>query len=106
LLDHLGRQLRGERREAAEAVLLPAGDERSNAVLVGDGGPSPREREAATGALRAPRDRPDRRGAAAVAERTGETWQPGGAGAADDRAGPGAQEATPRQEELQHGRQR
>ena len=105
---HLGpRQLSGdlvrrERGEAAQAMLLPARDDRANAGVVGHGRACGCERQPAAGALRAAPNRPGRRRSAALAERRLQAGQRAETRGADLRAGPSAREAALRQQQVEH----
>jgi hypothetical protein len=87
--------------EAAQAVLLPGGDEGANSRVVLDGGARGGEREPPAGALPATLDRPNDGRPAASAERPREPGQQRGAAAAKGGAREGADDAPPRQEQVQ-----
>lgn len=99
--NHLHNKLPRHLGEATEAALLPCPDERGRRGRVRDGGACTREREASSGALRAPRDRPRGGRAAASAERRLELVQRAATLAADDlpRRARGAAGRTTRREE-------
>jgi hypothetical protein len=71
--ERLGNGVRSFGGQRAEPVLLPRPDKPANALVVGDRGAGGDEREAAAGALAAPRHRPRGRSTAAVAERRAES---------------------------------
>ena len=96
--DDVGRR----RREAPQPVLLPAGDDRAHAVVVGDRRARRRESEPSAGALRTAAHRPRGRRATAFAERRPDARQRLEARDAHDRAAPSADEASHRQQQLEH----
>jgi hypothetical protein len=94
--------LGGRRGDPTEAVLLPAGDDQANALVVGDRRPRGRERDAAVRALRTALHRPGRRAPAALAQRWLDARQRLETRGADQGAAPAAREAPLRKQELEH----
>jgi hypothetical protein len=89
------------RCEPAQAAFLPAADDPPHRFVVLDGGAGGREREPAAGALAAPRDRPDGRGAAPGAERRDDRGQPVPAAVAELRPGIAAGKTALREEKVE-----
>src|SRR5690242_4401612 len=89
--------------QPAEPAVLPGGDEGAHGVLVNDRRPRLPEREAAAGAVAAAADRPGRRSAAAVAERRLDPREEREAPLAELRAALGADHASLREQQLEHG---
>jgi hypothetical protein len=88
--------------QAPQPVLLPAGDDAPDAIVVDQRRACGRERDPPSRALGAAIDGPRGRGAAALAERRHETRQRFEALAADCRARPPAGEASLREEQFEH----
>jgi hypothetical protein len=97
----VGDELRGQRGDPAQAALLPAADEPPDGVVVLDGRPRGRERQPPARALAAPRDRPDGRSSAALADRRDDDRKPVAAPVAQLRPGLAAGEASLREEQIE-----
>src|SRR5262245_35599639 len=89
-----------DRREVAEAALLPGADEPADVLVVRDGGTGRGEREAAAGALSAPLDGPGGRSAAAVAPGRGQPREGVAAGPAQLLSGGVADDAAHGQDQV------
>jgi len=88
--------------EPAQTAFLPGGYDRSQPIVVGQGRTGLREGESPARALATTLNRPGRRCAAALAERRLDAAERRGAAVADLRSGKKAEEASLRQEEVEH----
>ena len=93
--------LRGQCGQSAQSSFLPGRDEGSDVALVDESGFGGRERQPPARALTAAGNGPDRRGAAALAERRHDRRQGVSATLAEQRAGPPTREAALREEEIE-----
>jgi hypothetical protein len=88
--------------EPAQTTLLPGGDDRAQAVVVGQCRPGAREREPSARTLGTTPDRPGGRRAAALAEGQLDAAERGGAAVANLGAGKKAEQTALRQEQIEH----
>ena len=88
--------------EPAQTAFLPGGYDRSQPVVVGQGRAGLSEGESPTRTLATASNRPGRRCAAALAERRLDAAKCRGAAVADLRTGKKAEQASLRQEEVEH----
>jgi len=99
--DGVDDQFGGERPDVAQATLLPCGDEQPDADLVSDRRARRGEGDPPARALAAALDGPGGGRTAAGAERRGEPRQSAGTGCAEGGARDGADDAAPREEQIQ-----
>jgi hypothetical protein len=100
--DDLRDELRGDNGQAPQAMLLPAGDDRPHARVVGDRRAGRPEREPSARAFQAAANRPCHRRAAPPAERRPQSWERGLASRTEVGAAARADDAAPRQEQIEH----
>ena len=100
--DDLGDELGGYRGETPLPALLPGTDERPRAAFVHEGGARAREREPAPRAFGAALHGPGAGRAAALADRGAQSDEGVATGLAESGAGPPADRAARRKEQLEH----
>jgi hypothetical protein len=101
-LDGVADQIGREFGERAEAAVFPASDDSPSRLVVGNCRSGAGKREPPARALAAARDRPRRRRPAARAQRPAQTNEALAAGFAELVGGATADEATPREDEVEH----